>query len=295
MLGRAHGKLIYVIESVPESSATILSNSIMKKKSVKILHVDDDPSFLKVAKRCLKMQDEFQVETASSVEEAWEKMKIEEYDAIVSDYQMPGKDGLQFLKELREKGDATPFVMFTGRGREEVAIKALNLGADQYLNKSGNPEAVYFELAHSIRKAVERRNALDLLKESEEKYKGLVENSKDSIVIIDLKGNVLFANKATEELTGYVDRTTRMNVRKVTPLKYWPKSLAMLLKAKKGEKVPYFETMIKRKDGIFVPVETGGQGVFEDGKVVGIQIITRDISDRKRRESAQKARRLMLF
>ena len=131
------------------------------------------------------------------------------------------------------------------------------------------------------------KRAKEALRESEEKYRKLVENSKDSIVVIDLNGNVQFANKATEELTGFTSEDgIRMNVRKITPLKYWPKSLAMLLKARKGEQIPYFESMIRRKDGKLVPVESGGQAIFKDGKAVGIQIITRDITERKKAEDA---------
>jgi CheY-like chemotaxis protein len=128
-----------------------------EKKPIRVLHVDDERGFLQVAKQCLEIIGHFQVDTASSAEEAMEKVKKEKYDAVVCDYQMPGEDGLQFLMKLREKGDSIPFIIFTVRGREEVAIKALNLGADRYLNKFGDPEVVYAELAHSVRQAVERR------------------------------------------------------------------------------------------------------------------------------------------
>jgi len=136
-----------------------------------------------------------------------------------------------------------------------------------------------------MRDITERIKLEDSLRESEEKYRNLVENTKDSIVIIDLKGNVLFGNKATEELTGYTPKNgVRMNVRQITPLKYWPKSLEMLLKAKQGKRIPYFESMIKRKDGTLIPVESGGQAIFKNGKVVGVQIITRNITERKKME-----------
>lgn len=136
-----------------------------------------------------------------------------------------------------------------------------------------------------MRDSTERVRIEDSLRESEEKYRTLVENTKDSIVIIDLKGNVLFGNKATEELTGYtLEDGVGMNVRQVTPLKQWPKSLEMLLKAKQGKRVPYFESTIKRKDGTHIPVESGGQAIFRNGKVVGVQIITRDISERREME-----------
>ena len=58
----------------------------------------------------------------------------------------------------------------------------------------------------------------------------------------------------------------------------------MLLKARTGKPISYFESMIKRKDGQLVPVESGGQAILQDGKIVGIQIITRDITERKRME-----------
>ena len=89
------------------------------------------------------------------VDEGLRKLNNGNYDVVVSDYEMPQKDGLQFLKELREQKYEIPFILFTGKGREEVAIKALNLGADAYINKQGNPETVYGELAHSIKLFIE--------------------------------------------------------------------------------------------------------------------------------------------
>lgn len=72
---------------------------------------------------------------------------------------MPNKNGLQFLEEIRQLKNEIAFVMFTGRGREEVAVKALNLGADRYINKNGDPETVYCELGYAISKIVERKKA----------------------------------------------------------------------------------------------------------------------------------------
>ena len=71
-----------------------------------------------------------------------------------------------------------------------------------------------------------REQAEKKLRESEENYRNLVENSKDSIVVIDLMGNVQFANKASEELTGYTqEEGLGMNVKDITPKRYWPRSM----------------------------------------------------------------------
>jgi len=110
-----------------------------KKRRVRVLHVDDDLCFLEISKQILLIENNFEVDFASSVDEAFKRMEKQSYDAVVSDYEMPSRNGLDFLKELREKQNGIPFILFTGKGREEVVVKALNLGADRYLSKNGSP------------------------------------------------------------------------------------------------------------------------------------------------------------
>lgn len=143
------------------STAASSSNNTMcsDHQVIRVMHVDDETNLLTTTKQILELQNPFQVETASSVKEATQKIKEKKFDAVISDYQMPEKNGLTFLKELRENGDNIPFILFTGKGREEVAIKALNLGADYYINKIGHPETVYPQLSHSILQAVQRKKA----------------------------------------------------------------------------------------------------------------------------------------
>jgi DNA-binding NarL/FixJ family response regulator len=191
-----------MVESVSESRARIVPDLTLKK-SINVLQVDDDLSFLKAAKQCLETQGGFQVETASSVEEAIERMKKEGFDIIVSDFKMLGKDGLEFLKELRERGNDVPFIIFTGKGREEIAIKALNLGADGYFSKFGEPETVYGELEHGIRQAVEKKKANMEVWLNEERLRAVLTSSPDAIIISDLNGNIIGCNEATLGLTGY--------------------------------------------------------------------------------------------
>ena len=168
-----------------------------------ILYVDNEAGLLKAAKPILEMQGSFHVETASSVEEAMKKMEDKTFDVIVSDYIMPGKDGLEFLKELRESGNSIPFIIFTGKGREEVAIEALNLGADQYINKIGKPEAVYSELAHGIITAMKAKRAEKALQESEEKYRKQFETAMDAIFLGDAETGILVdCNRAATKLVG---------------------------------------------------------------------------------------------
>jgi PAS domain S-box-containing protein len=124
-----------------------------------ILYVDDDVVLLDVAEDFLNEYDDFDLAVASSVDEARKAMQLNDFDVIISDCQMPNQDGIQFLKELRAEGNAIPFILFTGKGREEVVIEALNSGATFYLQKGGDPVAQFAELAHKIRISVERKAA----------------------------------------------------------------------------------------------------------------------------------------
>jgi PAS domain S-box-containing protein len=115
----------------------------------------------------LDLASNMEIDNACCVDEAFKKLAIGHYDVVVSDYEMPQKDGLQFLKELREQKNDIPFILFTGRGREEVAIKALNLGANGYVNKQGAPETVYGELSYNIAMLMDHHKAKNELLEKD--------------------------------------------------------------------------------------------------------------------------------
>ncbi len=132
--------------------------------AIHILYVDDEPSIIETSKQILIDIDScFTIDDASCVDEAFRKLETGQYDVVVSDYELPLKNGLEFLRELRKQHREIPFILFTGRGREEVAVEALNLGADSYISKIGSPKTVFCELADAIKKAVKHRKSIELL------------------------------------------------------------------------------------------------------------------------------------
>ena len=123
---------------------------------IAVLYVDDEPALLELTTHFLGRSGEFAIDTALSAKLALEKLRVHGYDVIVADYLMPEMDGIEFLKGLRAAGCTIPFIIFTGKGREDVAIEAFNSGAQFYLQKGGYPRAQFAELADMIRKAAHR-------------------------------------------------------------------------------------------------------------------------------------------
>ncbi|MDD1723632.1 MAG: response regulator [Methanospirillum sp.] len=130
----------------------------------RVLHVDDEPVICDLTRHCLEKNGRFKVDVVNSAEEALNLIKTGSYSCIISDYEMPCMNGLDFLKAIREIDSEIPFILFSGRGREAVIIDAINTGADFYIQKGGDAKALFAELNHKVEYAIEQRNTRLALK-----------------------------------------------------------------------------------------------------------------------------------
>ena len=253
-----------------------------------VLYVDDEQLLLDLCRSYLEKSGDFRIETTGSAPEAIEKIQNTSYDAIVSDYQMPGMDGIVFLKEVRSRFGDIPFILFTGKGREEIAIEAINNGADFYLQKGGDPRSQFAELAHKIRKAVERRRAIEELRDNESQLRLLqisVDQASDEVYWLDFEGKILYVNDSACRNTGYSrEEFLKMTVFDLDPdftSEMWERSKCIL----KEKKTNVFTTRHRYKDGTIVDVEIMTNYVSKDGRDYSFAF-SRDITRRKQAEDA---------
>jgi len=253
---------------------------------IRVLHVDNDTSILEITKHILMAMGNFEVDCACCVNEAFKKLSAGKYDIIISDYEMQHKNGLQFLKELREKHNRIPFLFFTGKGREEVVITALNLGADGYINRHHNPKTVFGELVHTIRTIVEKAHTEEALRLSEIRYRSLVDRSFDGVMLTRPDGTILSANPQACRMLGMTEEEIKKAGREGIVVKN--EKLATALKERERTGSAKAELPFTRKDGTTFIGEVSSV-VFTDAEgVTKTSMIIRDVTDRKKAEDALK-------
>jgi len=232
-------------------------------EDINVLLVDDEMDFLEQAKTILKKKDgRFVIKTSDDVDEALELIEDKKIDVVVSDYRMPDKDGIEFLKILREeKENNIPFILFTGRGWEEVAMNALNIGANKYiwkkeeLNLYDKTQERFVEqyevLANEIIKEVEKyenKKTIELMRHT-------IEKAKDGIFWISDEGKILYANETIRDILGYDQKEIKnLHVSDIDPT-FQKENRKNFWKRLKQEGSITFETEHEAKDGNIYPVE----------------------------------------
>ncbi len=155
---------------------------------IRVLHVDDERDFAVTTATHLEREDDrFVVETATDARDALDRLSEDGFDCIVSDHEMPEMSGIEILERVREEHPDIPFILFTGRGSEEVASEAISAGVTDYLRKSGGTDQ-FTVLANRIIDAVETARAKAAARRSQKRLEGLSGAFPDVAFYVDEDG-----------------------------------------------------------------------------------------------------------
>jgi PAS domain S-box-containing protein len=265
----------------------LISIIVSQTGDIRVLHVDDEPDFAGLAADMLEREDgRFAVETATSASEGLDRLAAEDFDCVVSDYDMSGQNGIGFLETVRAEHGDLPFILYTGKGSEEVASDAISAGVTDYLQKETGT-GQYPVLANRIGNAVEKYRAQTELEDREKRLNLFFEESPMGVVEWDENFDFVRLNDTAEEILGYdeaeleggsweriVPESDRDSVEEV---------VSDLLEAEGGNH-SFNENV--RKDGQRIICEWHNRVVTdENDEVVTIFSQFQDVTDRERRRA----------
>ena len=261
--------------------------------AIDVLHVDDDPSVLDLTEAYFERElDAVAVTSVTDPETALDRLDEAAFDCVVSDYDMPAMDGLEFFETLRERHRKIPFVLYTGKGSEEIASQALNAGVTGYFQKGG-PEQLR-RLANRVDQAVDEHRT----KEIAERYSTVIEALGYPVYVVDETGVFRFVNEPFAELTGYdreeiVGRTPAF-IKDDAAVAEAEERLGTIL-SDDGPDVQHFGVDIVPKEGEPIPCRDHMAALpYEGESFDGSVGILRDVSDeRERREELETKTRAL--
>jgi len=204
---------------------------------------------------------------------------------IITDYLMPGMNGIELLEVLNQRDMGIPVIMITGQGDENIAVRAIKSGAKDYLVKSGD----FFTLLPSVIERIVRENELKKsLYASERRFQDLAESTINWLWEMDVQGKYIYSNPVVGILLGYqTDEVIGkyfyefFSDQHKTAIKNRMFQIMEHLEA-----IRFFEAHLIRKDGLEVIMETNGVPFFDDqGNLLGYRGISQDISERKQTET----------
>ncbi|MBN2467317.1 MAG: response regulator [Deltaproteobacteria bacterium] len=265
----------------------------------KVLLIDDEESIVRVLFISLK-SDGYDVLTAYTGEDGIRLFQKETPDIVLTDIKMPGMNGIEVLKAVKESNPDAEVIVITGHGDMDSAIEALQHGASDFINKPIRDDILALSLQRAQEKLAVKRKlkeytddlenmvqiATEEIRRKSEFLNKLITSSHDGIVATAENGEIVIFNPAAEEIFGY----SRIEVlRKKTLFDLYPPDIAehfrRALSQERGPKpMNWQEVTIQRKDGISIPTGFSGTLLLEGELVIGTVGFFQDLREIKRLE-----------
>ena len=257
------------------------------KADEKILMIDDSKLYGKFLRKALEVTGiQAAVTESYDIASGIEQLKQHSFECIVLDYLLPDGNGLLVLQEIKALNIATPVVVLTGQGDEQIAVEMMKAGASDYLPKSTLSPVRLGQSIKNVMNSIRMEKLVQQSAETLKKYQILSDYARDIILFIRLDGQILDANQAAVSAYGYsYDELTSMNIRAIRRQYIAPQVIKQLESAR--EEGILFETIHYRKDGSSFPVEVSSQGALIGNEHILLSVI-RDIT--KHKEAEEKYR-----
>jgi len=185
---------------------------------VSIICIDDEPLILNISKIYLGKKG-YLVSTAECPEKALELIRKNNYDIIISDYEMPKMNGIDLFKEIKREGDPPPFILFSGKERKSIIFEIINNEIDLYISKGYNLKEKYSSISDFIANLIKERDKENVLSQKNDTLKKVHHsidlknkiylnrkifniNSSPSI-LIDEDKKIIDVNHSFEVISGY--------------------------------------------------------------------------------------------
>lgn len=262
---------------------------------IQLLHVDDDANDLELTKLHLsKLSDSVEITGIQSVSQALDLIKRKNFDCILSDYQMPGMNGLEFLEEVRKIEDRLPFIFFTGQGNEDIAAQAFRKGANDYCFRGIGPSD-YERLLNSILRTVEATEQKEKRIAADEKAKRefaklavMIDNMDEGVIFVAENDTIIQTNEYFCRLSDY--SRDKLLSTKLSDLDFGDVSEFILENIasfrKQRNSRGKAEQFTYKDDEIIVRIHPIFRESVYDGSVINFSVVTELVSARSQLEEA---------
>nr|WP_244605404.1 PAS domain S-box protein [Halorhabdus rudnickae] len=267
---------------------------------IHVLHVDDEPSLTNLMSDILgREDDQISVTTATSAREGLEYLTDTDIDCIISDYDMPGQNGIEFLETVRKDWGDLPFILYTGKGSEEVAADAISAGVTDYHQKRGGAEQ-YRLLANRVVNAVEKSRATKYIERQNDLFTKAQNIASVGAWEYDIETDAFYNSEEVLRIHGLSPAEDITAEKSFTY--YHPDDRPRIRNAfqqaiEAGESYD-LELRLIDDDGNIRWVRTLGEPQTEDGKLVRVRGTIQDITEHKERQqelNEQKERAEQFF
>ncbi len=254
------------------------------------LLICDDEEMIRESLGGLLQDHGYEATTASCGSEGLKIMADQDFDLVILDIIMPDMDGIEVLARIKEKHKETEVIMITGYADKDRAVATFRLHAYDFIEKPFESKAILNTIKHclsqlDLKKDLE--NKTNKLKESEEKYRRVFDDSKDMIFITTREGRLIDVNQAGVELLGYGSKRELLEIDSVDLLYANPGDMKQFQeKIEKDGFVKDYAVEYKKKDGTEISVLiTSTAKKDKNGEVLGYEAIIRDVTYQKQLES----------